>query len=114
MTLQVSDGKDRLGYLDASVDDSIPVRIVVQDDPNEQLAITLEADRTTQTIGQDVRLTARVHNSPVSSDRLSYLHHEQNVGGGDSLYRTHSPHHPHRYMGRRTALPGIHHDGLGN
>ena len=85
LNLTVSDGKGRLGNADASVDDSIPVRIVVQDDPNEQLTITLEADLTTQTIGQDVRLTARVHNSPVASDRLSYLHHEQNVGGGDSL-----------------------------
>ena len=85
LTLQVSDGKDRFSHVDASVDDTIPVRIVVEDDPNEQLAVTLEADRTTQTIGQGVRLTARVHNSPVSSGRLSYRHHEQNVGGGMSL-----------------------------
>ena len=85
LTLQVSDGKDRFSHVDDSVDDTIPVRIVVEDDPNEQLAVTLEADRTTQTIGQGVRLTARVHNSPVSSGRLSYRHHEQNVGGGSSL-----------------------------
>ena len=85
LTLQVSDGKDRFSNVDDSVDDTIPVRIVVEDDPNEQLAVTLEADRTTQTIGQGVRLKARVHNSPVSSGRLSYRHHEQNVGGGRSL-----------------------------
>ena len=85
LNLTVSDGKGRFGNTDSSVDDSIPVRIVVEDDPNEQLAITLEADRTTQAIGQSVRLTARVHNSPVSSDRLSYRFHEQNVDEGDSL-----------------------------
>ena len=84
LKLTVSDGKDRFSNVDAWVDDAIPVLIEVVDDPNEQLAITLEADRTTQTLGQGVRLTARIHNSPVASDRLSYRYHEQNVGGGDS------------------------------
>ncbi len=85
LNLTVSDGKDRFSKADPSVDDAIPLRILVEDDPDERLAVTLEANHATRTVGQSVRLTARVHNSPLPSQQLSYRFHEQDVGGGNSL-----------------------------
>ena len=69
LILEVSDDKDDEGnHDDWAIDDTIAVQINIVDDPDEQLTVTLSADRTTQTVGQPVILTAKVSNSPVATE----------------------------------------------
>ena len=68
LTLGVSDGKDANGNADTSDDATIAVRVNVTDVASETLAVTLSADRTTQTVGENVTFTALVtaNSSPTS------------------------------------------------
>lgn len=77
LTLHANDGTN---------DETVQVKINVQDDPEEQLTISLEADASTQTVGSYVTLTATVTNSPVATDSLKYFVGETNEGGsGDAV-----------------------------
>ena len=72
LVLGVSDGKDDAGNDDDAIDGKIAVRVNITDVTNERMVVTLSADRTTQTLGQHVLLTATVSNSPVATSQLTY------------------------------------------
>ena len=72
LILGVSDRKDDNGNANDVIDGKIAVRINITDVSNEQMIVTLSADRTTQTLGQPVILTAKVSNSPVATSQLQY------------------------------------------
>ena len=63
LTLQVSDGKDSNGNVDDSVDDTIPVRVTV-DDVSEPVGITLTADPSAAAAGQYITLEASLGSNP--------------------------------------------------
>ncbi len=65
LTLQVSDGKDSNGNADNSVDDTIPVRVAV-DDVAESVRVTLTAP-STATVGHDITLRASLGSNPPAS-----------------------------------------------
>ena len=78
--------------------EDIAVRIVVEDDPNERLAVTLVSDVDTQTVHGTVHFTATVSNSPVASDQLKYRWSGWDVGGGNAFAgNTHSLTHSETY-----------------
>ena len=72
LILGVSDGKDDNGNDNDVIDGKIAVRINITDVPNEQMTVTLSADRTTQLLGEPVILTAKVTNSPMATSQLNY------------------------------------------
>ncbi len=67
LTLTVSDGKDQHGNDDASVDDSIDVMIQVLD-----FTVSLSADGTDLSVGDDVTFTITLENPPVPVNELKY------------------------------------------
>ena len=72
LTLQVSDGKDRNGNVDSSVDDTIPVRIAVSD-VSESVGITLTAP-STATVGRYIELQASLgDNPPVARGMMDFV-----------------------------------------
>ena len=56
----------------STVSKEISVTVDVQDEANEQIVVTLSADRTTQVLGSQVHLTTTVTNSPYPSRQLTY------------------------------------------
>ena len=64
---------------DGTLSKSVSVTITVTDVATEALRIGMSADRSTQTVGGDVILTARVISSPVATDQLSYSYNERNA-----------------------------------
>ena len=85
LILTVSDGKDDDGNDNSNspdaIDGKIAVKINITDVANEQMIVTLSADRTTQTLGQSVTLTAKVTNSPVATSQITYYEtYEANEG----------------------------------
>ncbi|MXX92333.1 MAG: hypothetical protein F4Y63_02620 [Chloroflexi bacterium] len=78
LILGVSDRKDDNGNANDVIDGKIAVRINITDVANEQMIVTLSADRATQTLGQPVIMTAKVSNSPVATSQLIYGMDEYN------------------------------------
>ena len=72
LTLQVSDGKDRNGNVDNSVDDTVPVLVAVGD-VSESAGITLTAP-STATAGQYITLQASLgDNPPVPRGEMDFV-----------------------------------------
>ena len=72
LTLQVSDGKDSNGNVDDSVDDTIPMRVAV-DDVAESVGVTLTAP-STATAGHYIELQASLgSNPPVPEGMMDFV-----------------------------------------
>ena len=94
LTLNVSDGLGRTGYVDLATDHTLAVHIALTDDPGDDPSVALGASTTTPTTGNKVVLTATVSNSPVALSHLHYRWTEYDVTTGQ--YRVTSNRSPTR------------------
>ena len=84
LVLTVSDGLDRAGNADPSVDHTLGVSIKVED-VAEPFTASLTVDNATPTVGDDVTFTITVANVPAALvDDLHYTWTEHDQGGGNS------------------------------
>ena len=80
LTLNVSDGLGRTGYIDLATDHTLAVHITLTDDPSDNPpSVALGASTTTPTVGNKVVFTATVSNSPVALSHLHYTWNEYDV-----------------------------------
>ena len=87
LTLQVSDGKDRNGNDDDSVDDTIAVRVAVHD-VAESVGLTLTAAPTTQRANLDVRLDATLgSNPPAPQSQMRFIWLQRPLNGEIDSWR---------------------------
>ncbi len=79
LTLNVSDGLGRTGYIDPATDHTLAVHIALTDEPGDDPSVALSASTTTPTVGNKVVLTATVSHSPVAPSHLHYRWTEYDV-----------------------------------